>query len=337
MKKTLGLAEVKKIKHGGFRSLLTRALELGVEIRPLSSGPRILELRLGKKSVFCVNSTPPLLKRMGNTTKNKVTTKIILHHAGISTPRGVLVSSVKEAFSELKKAHLHYPLISKPLNSSLATGVSWNIQTEKELRAGIAHIEAAQKKYKKMSKSFLIEEMIQGDEYRVLVFNGVVLSCVKKVPATVIGDGARTIEGLIKKFNQTRKLGFKIKIDDVVLATLQKNKLSLQSVLPKDFVLRLRNNLNMSDGGRSIEVTEEMHPALKKICIQAIEALGMHYGGIDLITPDIASTKSRYAIIEVNSNPYFNMHEKSLVEGTGIDVSQILLEDLFPALTKRKK
>lgn len=85
----------------------------------------------------------------------------------------------------------------------------------------------------------------------------------------------------------------------------------------------------MSDGGRSIDYTDKMNNHFKKICSKAIEAIGLDYGGIDLIAEDISQKYSPYAIIEINPDPVYVMNEKPLVEGKGIDVSGKIIKLLF--------
>ena len=90
----------------------------------------------------------------------------------------------------------------------------------------------------------------------------------------------------------------------------------------------------MSDGGRSIDVTTKLHPDLKQTCVRATESIGLTYGGVDFMADDISNPKTRYVILEINSNPYYNMNEKPLVEGEGIDISWLFLKKMFPHLKK---
>lgn len=325
----LNKSYVKKIKHGGFRSFIKRALELGVDVEIFSEEPLLLRLKYKGKSIFVRKGNLPAQKRMGNFTRNKQITKFMLEKIGIRTPRGIVAKSYKEALPMIKKEHLSYPLIAKPLDGSLARGVTWNINSLDELKKAVSFFEKT--KSNKKSK-FLVEEMYIGGEFRILVFNGEIVSCVKKVPATVIGDGKSTIQELIKTFDKKRLKGFEIKLDKIAKKTLSDNKLKLTSVLPAGYELKLRNNLNMSDGGRCIECTEEMSKHLKEICLQATNVAGLNYGGIDLITKNIATSKNDYVILEINPNPFYNMHEKPLVEGKGVDVSKKILKYVFPNL-----
>jgi len=264
---------------------------------------------------------------MGNLTKNKQDTKICLKEFGINVPKGFVAESKNEALNLLKKIKLRFPLILKPVNGAFAKQVVWDIKTKKELTDAIVSFKKTEKKHK--FKKFLVEEMQRGDEYRILMFQGKVISCVQKVPASVIGDGKSTIKNLVDIFNKKREKGFDLKMDSVALDRLKENKLTMKSILPENFVLKLRNNLNMSDGGRAIDYTDKIDNHFKKICSKAIEAIGLDYGGIDLIAEDINQKRSSYAIIEINPDPVYIMNEKPLVEGKGVDVSEKIIKFLF--------
>ncbi len=325
---------IKNIKHGGFKSFLKKAVELGVQIEMIEEGGSpILKLHYQGKSIFCYKRNLPIYKRMGNLTKNKEVTKTILTASDIQTPKGITATSLQEALKLVRERKLKYPLICKPVDGSLAKGMTWDIASPQELRVAIVYAKNA---YGRRPRSrFLVEEMFVANEYRVLVFNGKVLSCVQKISAGITGDGVSSIEELIAHFNSKRLSGFEIKLDKIAKETLKLHSLSLQSILPKNHFFKLRNNLNMSDGGRSIECTKKMHPYFKDICVRAAEAVGLTYGGIDFFAKDITSKKSEYVILEINPNPFYNMHEKPLVEGKGVDVSSEILRSIFPRLSKK--
>ncbi len=325
-----------KVKHGGFKSFLKKAEEIGVrtEILEHEQVP-VLKLSYGDQVFFCYKRNMPILRRMGNLTRNKVITKMVLESVGIRTPQGIVATSPDQAVTEIREKKLQYPLIVKPVDGSLAKGVTWNITSESAVAQAVEHALAAYG-YRKGIK-IIVEEMFVGNEYRVLVFNGEVLSCVEKIPAGVTGDGKSTIQELVHIFNKTRRHGFEIKLDSVARNTIEQAGYTLKTVLSKGDFFKLRNNLNMSDGGRSIERTDSLSPTLKKVCVNAIEAIGLTYGGLDLLTNDLTAENPEYVILEVNPNPFFNMHEKPLVEGSGVDVSLTILEHLFPALKKANK
>lgn len=332
-------ANPKDFGHGGFKSFLKRAIQLGLEVKTFTDAPSVVRLKYGTRIKYVSKNVIPAIKRLGSLTKNKETSKVIMQDSGISVPRGVLVESYREALKLIRRARLRYPLIVKPLDGSRATGVTLNIGNEQELVQGVKFVLSKMAEFSDQLKSrkFMVEEMFVGEEYRVLVFDGKVVSCVHKIPASVIGDGRSTVAQLIRQFDRTRFKGFTIRLDRIARENIAHAGFTLKSVLPAGFRLKLRSNMNMSDGGRSIDVTAALHPHFKKICERSVTDLGLSYGGVDLIATDASSAQSPYVILEVNPNPYYNMHEKPLVEGPGIDFSEILLRSLFPELKAKKK
>lgn len=328
------------IKHGGFHSLVKRAIELGMGVELISPENNITCFSYKREKVYIKGKNAPAYRRMGDMTRKKIVTKLVLENLGIRTPRGIEAATIKDAQKKIKDSSLEYPLLLKPSAGTRGLGVTWGIKNSPDLKKAIALFEKASKENPFLvtkARTFLVEEMFQGDEYRVLVLDGKVVSCVHKIPATIIGDGKSSIKKLIDAFNATRNEGFFIHVDKTVKNTLKKNVLDMGSVLPKNTTLRLRNNLNMSDGGRSIDVTKTLHPKLKSICVRAVQGIGLTYGGVDLMAKDITNPKTRYVILEINSNPYYNMNEKPLVEGTGTDISWLFLKKMFPRLKKSPK
>jgi len=275
---------------------------------------------------------------MGNLTTNKEVTKIILDYIGIRTPRGIVAHSLEDAIRFIKENKMPFPLILKPTHGSRALGVTWNIRSEKNLRQAFINFLEAKKRYGFKKDTFLVEEMFVGNEYRILVLNSTVISCVKKIPASVMGDGKSSIKKCVKDFNKRRLPGFKIQIDGVAEKTLKEAGYTLDSILPDKQVFRLRNNLNMSDGGRSIDVTDTIHHSFRDICTKATEVSGLSFAGIDILAEDISKPAEgiNYVVLELNPNPYYNMNEKPLAEGKGIDVSFLLLKQLFPTITSTR-
>jgi D-alanine-D-alanine ligase-like ATP-grasp enzyme len=320
--------------HGGIRSFLKRASECGVKILTTPGQKRLLKLSHDGDAFFLHGSRIPVARRMGNLTENKEITKIILNDIGIRTPHGIVAHSIESAIELIRKSKMQFPFILKPTHGSRALGVTWNIQSENDLLSAFSYFKKIEKAQSFEKDSFLVEEMFIGNEYRILVLNGKVISCVQKVPASITGDGKSTIKKLVNEFNKTRIRGFKIRIDVVVENTLKENSLVLESILPKNYTLKLRNNLNMSDGGRSIDVTTSMHSSFRDICISATRISGLSFSGMDVIAKDIEKSARRdnYVVLELNPNPYYNMNEKPLAEGKGIDVSFLLLKQLFPGI-----
>ncbi len=59
---------------------------------------------------------------------------------------------------------------------------------------------------KRLGVRFLVEEMLVSNEYRVLMLDGEVISCVQKIPAGITSDGISTIKKLVHDFNTEKCL-----------------------------------------------------------------------------------------------------------------------------------
>ena len=89
--------------------------------------------------------------------------------------------------------------------------------------------------------------------------------------------------------------------------------------LEKDYIpklneeVQLRKNSNVSTGGDTIEMFEQVPQFYKDVAVKATKALGVNICGIDLIVDDLYSKDKDYTIIEANFNPAIQMHTYPLV------------------------
>lgn len=270
--------------------------------------------------------------------QNKALTKLFLGLAKINVSKGEIFSkeNINEISNYAKK--INYPVVAKPYNGSHGSLVYINIQNENEF------IKAA-KKILKTTEYVLVEKMFFGTEYRMIASRDKFITAANRIPANVIGDGVHTIKELVEIKNNDPRRGFgheksllKIQIDKNVLETLKEKNIKLDYVAKKGRIIYLRKNSNISTGGDSIDVTDKIHPELKKIAVRAIRAIpGLEYGGIDVLTNmDISKkpTKKSYIVIEVNLSPMISMHHFPY-EGKPRNVAKEVIDILFPE-TKRK-
>ena len=142
------------------------------------------------------------------------------------------------------------PLAVKPYNSNHGKGVSLNIKNWYDLK------EAFQKA-RKYSELVLVEEYIEGKDYRLLVVGDKLCAAAERIPPRVIGDGQSTIRDLINIINKSPERGeghekrlTSIKIDEMVKKCLQEQGLDLDRVPGKGELIYLRYNGNLSTGGQ---------------------------------------------------------------------------------------
>ncbi|WP_437658506.1 cyanophycin synthetase [Sorangium sp. So ce1182] len=258
---------------------------------------------------------------------DKQLTKELLERAGLPAPKGVVVRTAGDAARAL--GELRAPVVVKPLDGNQGKGVSLNLRTEEQVREAF---EIARQHRSRV----LVEEMVSGRNYRVLVVNGRVVAASERLPAHVVGDGQRTVAELIELENRNplRASGHngvltKIVVDDVVRAGLAKQGRSLDEVPAAGERFFLRESVNLSTGGIARDVTDEIHPDTARMCERAARAIDLDICGIDLVAEDIARPLGRGAIIELNAAPGIRMHEHPS-EGKPRDVGGAIVEMLYP-------
>ncbi|MDO7876972.1 cyanophycin synthetase [Hymenobacter sp. ASUV-10] len=260
---------------------------------------------------------------------NKNRTKAMLKDAGVPVPRGTTVYSedgLRDAIDELG-----FPIVTKPLDGNHGKGATIRITNWEDAVAGLQ----AAKEY---SRAVIVEQFIEGFDFRLLVVNGKLIAAAKRTPAAVTGDGTSTIQQLIDKVNEDPRRGVghekvltSIKADKHTLDILSNKGLSLDSVLPAGETMYLKSTANISTGGTASDVTDIMHPYNVLLAERVAGIVGLDICGIDLMATDIAVplNESRGAVIEVNAAPGFRMHI-SPAEGLPRNVAAPVVDMLFP-------
>nr|WP_238553681.1 cyanophycin synthetase [Fortiea contorta] len=194
---------------------------------------------------------------------------------------------------------LGMPVIVKPLSLSQGVLVT-KIHDEYE------YYQVAEKIFQTQS-GLLVEKFYRGNDFRILVFDDEAVATYQRIPLSVTGDGQSTITQLLE--NKRQKLlnyGEKILInlnDFRIHQKLHRQNLSWETILPQDTVVYLLDNANLSNGGDSIDFTDNIHPDFQKLAINITKSLGLRLAGVDIITTDITKPVVDYTIIEVNSAP----------------------------------
>jgi len=243
---------------------------------------------------------------------DKAHTKALLARAGVPAPAGRVVRSAEEAATAVDE--IGPPVAIKPLDANHGKGVSLDLWTGEQ--AVYAYEIASQ-----FSRRVVVEQMLEGRDYRVLVVGGRVVAACERIPARVIGDGASTIQELI---GQTP-----IRVDRGCLSLLNKQGFQLDSVPPREFAVHLRESANLADGGAAVDVTGRVHPSIARICERAARAVGLDICGVDLVVADISEPFTDGGVVELNAAPDIRMHHCPS-EGEARDVASAIVRMLYP-------
>lgn len=193
-----------------------------------------------------------------------------------------------------------FPVIVKPNSLSQGKGVSkvWN---KKEFYRA-AHFALTH------DRVFLVQQVVSGHDYRIVVLDDRVISAYERLPLSVIGNGRSTILQLLQKkqreFVRTGRDTVINTEDFRIRAKLKQQKLDMDSVIPKGETIHLLDNANLSTGGDAVDVTEAIHPAFKRIAVQLTRDMNLRLCGVDLMINGLINEKpGEYWVLEINAAP----------------------------------
>ncbi|MBT2731688.1 bifunctional glutamate--cysteine ligase GshA/glutathione synthetase GshB [Carnobacterium sp. ISL-102] len=324
--------------------LIMDAFQKGIQVEVLDEQDQFLKLTVGKHIEFVKNGNmtskdtyiAPLIM------ENKTVTKKILGSAGFHVPAGEEYTTLAEG----KAAFWRYEqkqIVVKPKSTNYGIGIS----IFKQLPSREDYEQAIEIAFKE-DTAVLVEEYIPGTEYRFFVLDGKVPAILLRTPANVVGDGKKTIKELVDKKNEDPLRGEvkhhspleRIELGEIEQLMLKGQGYTVESIPETDTVIYLRENSNISTGGDSIDVTDDIDESYKQAAIDMSEIIGAKVSGIDLIIPDpaISSTKEHlgYTVLEANFNPAMHMHA-FVYKGKGRRLTMGILKMLFPELWEKGK
>ena len=165
-------------------------------------------------------------------------------------------------------------------------------------------------------KVILVQQVVSGHDYRIVVLDEKIISAYERLPLTVIGDGVHTISELLAMKQQwfyDNGCDTELPADDYrIKMRLTRMKLTPDSIPGRNEEVKLLDNANLSSGGDAKDVTEIIHPDFQKIAINLTRDMGLRYCGVDLmVSGDIAESPERYWVIEINAAPGIDNYSAS--------------------------
>lgn len=269
---------------------------------------------------------------------DKFKAKNRLLEAGVSTPKGFKFTkeeSNEDIVARFNDSDIKYPVVVKPIFGSLGKGVITNIKNQKSLYQALNRV-----KENEEYNEFLIEEHIEGEEYRVYVVGSEVIAATKRVPANIIGDGKNTIKNLINQKNKNRESNPYLKtklieIDETILQYLDYQGLTLDSVPRENEQIFLKGASNISAGGDPIDKTDLLTEKMKEVAIKATKSIpNLTHVGLDMII-----NNNEPYVIELNATADISMHVFP-IKGLPRNVPEKIIDYYFPetkGLTRGKE
>ncbi|MBT0963158.1 N-acetylglutaminylglutamine synthetase [Denitromonas iodatirespirans] len=284
------------------RLITDEARKRGIHVEVLDAANGYFRLSLGGRSLVCRESLTELTSAIAmSRCQDKRVTLRLLAEAGLKVP-AQRVADGSPADAEFLAAQ--GAVVVKPVEGEQGKGISVNITTTDELTAAI-------ERARHFCDRVLIEAFCPGQDLRIVVIDFQVVAAAVRRPPMVVGDGVSTIRALIEKQSRRRQAATdgesSIPMDAETQRCVAGRGYALDDVLSAETELTVRNTANLHTGGTIHDVTDSLHPVLRRDAEAAARALDIPVTGLDFIVPDPA--EAEYVIIEANERPGLANHE----------------------------
>ncbi|OBF83712.1 GNAT family acetyltransferase [Mycobacterium sp. 852002-51163_SCH5372311] len=297
------------------RIIAEEALRRGIRVEILDAETGEMRLTLGGRNVITRESLSEFTSAIAMCRcDDKRLTRRLVAAAGITVPRARLATFDDEDYAFAREVG---EVVVKPTRGEQGKGITVGVSAENgpdELAAALAHA-------REQHPEVLLEQMVAGDDLRLVVIDGRVVAAALRMPAEVIGTGKHSVRDLIAAESRRRSAATggesQIPLDDATEATVAEAGWTLDDVLPEGTRLQVRRTANLHQGGTIHDVTAEVNPELCRVAVAAAEAIGIPVTGIDLLVPDV--TEAEYVFIEANERPGLANHEPQPTAAAFVD------------------
>jgi GNAT-family acetyltransferase (TIGR03103 family) len=253
---------------------------------------------------------------------DKRATRRIMARAGVRIPKGALATDgdLAAACALLEECG---ELVVKPARGEQGAGITVGVRDAAGLERAVAR--ALQ-----FCPEVLVEELVDGDDLRVVVIDHEVVAAAVRRPAEVVGDGRGTVRRLIEETSRRRERATdgesRIPLDETTEDVVAAAGHGMDDVLPAGERLRVRRTANLHTGGTIEDVTARLHPAIAEAAVRASRAIGIPVTGLDFLVPDVEGPDAVF--VEANERPGLANHEPQPVVARFVDL-------LFPETRRR--
>lgn len=219
---------------------------------------------------------------------------------GIPQVPDVIYEDDNQAEAFMRK---HKSIVVKPVSGAHGHGVTVAVTETQQLKEAVENA-----KEHDAGGNVLLQQMVQGQDVRLLVLGGRFAAAVRRVPAGVTGDGKKTLRELIEQENETNQ-----KRVTHYTGTLRKIDLPAAEKFLRDDITRIPRQkeyvqvvgtANTSMGGHAVDATDEVPQHIIAKVETLAEQLHLPTCGVDFLI----DKNQNYYFIEINSSPGFGPH-----------------------------
>lgn len=293
---------MEKITSKNAKYIIKIAKKLGAKIKIISYKRNTFEIIYKNKSFIVTEKFRITANRTSNSylTIHKDLTYTLLKKHKLPIPPETFLIDKKTKIEKIIN-RLKFPIVIKESSASQVKNVFTDIEDKK----------TALKIIKSLLKEVdyvVVQKMVYGTEYRVMVLDNKVIAVLKLIPPYIVGSGKNKIKELI--LQKSKKTPRPIEIDQDLIKTIKKQGFKLNDVLPKGKKVYLRTHSFLIEGGESHNETDKIHPKIAEMCVKATKIVNISLAGIDILCDDIKKdpSKQNFCIIEINGRPDIYIH-----------------------------
>lgn len=300
------------------------ALRRGVRVEVTDPEWGELRLSVGGRTVVTRESLSEFTTAVAmSRCDDKRVTRRIMERAGVRVARGALAceGELDDALALIAEVG---DVVVKPARGEQGRGITVGVRDEAGLRRAV---ELALQ----FCPDVLVEELVPGQDLRVLVIDRAVVAAAVRRPAEIIGDGRSTVTELVRMTSRRRERATggesRIPLDATTTEVVADAGYAMDDVPPNGERIQVRRTANLHTGGTIEDVTADLHPEVAAAAVRAAAALDIPVTGIDFLVPDVRGED--YVFIEANERPGLANHEPQPTAERFVDL-------LFPETRRRR-
>ena len=291
------------------------ALRRGIRVEVTDADWGELRLTVGGRTVLTRESLSEFTTAVAmSRCDDKRVTRRIMRRAGVRVARGAAAGDGDPA-DAVALLHDVGAVVVKPARGEQGRGITVGVQDEPGLERAVAH--ALQ-----FCPDVLVEELVAGEDLRVVVIDRQVVAAAVRRPAEVVGDGRHAVVDLVAATSRRRERATggesRIPLDDTTAEVVAEAGYAMDDVPPSGARVPVRRTANLHTGGTIEDVTGRLHPEIAEAAVRAAEALGIPVTGIDFLVPAVDGPD--YVFIEANERPGLANHEPQPVAERFVDL-----------------
>ena len=299
------------------------ALRRGIRVEVTDAESGELRLSVGGRTVVTLESLSEFTSAVAmSRCDDKRLTRRIMERAGVRVARGAVAGErdLGEAIALMGEVGA---VVVKPARGEQGRGITVGVRDETGLERAVTL--ALQ-----FCPDVLVEELVDGEDLRVIVIDRNVVAAAVRRPAEVVGDGRHTVTELVRSTSRRRERATggesRIPLDETTAEVVADSGYGMDDVPPNGERIRVRRTANLHTGGTIEDVTARLHPEIASASVRAAAALDIPVTGLDFLVPDVESPD--YVFIEANERPGLANHEPQ-------PVAERFLDLLFPETRRR--